>query len=273
MENLARKFLFCCCFILVTFACNLARAQEEEDQHGFSYDENSPRGPAHWGKLKPEWCTCSHGRMQSPIDLPDAKVQVDPSLGKLHRHYKPSNATLINRGHDIMLRWVDDAGYIRINGTLYQLKQCHWHSPTEHAINGKRYDLEAHLVHQSSDGKIAVIGILYKIGRPDPFLSMLEHYIEALADTLEEEEVVGFVDPNQIKFGSKGYYRYIGSLTTPACTEDVLWTIVDKVGTVSRHQVKLIRNAVHDGSKMNARPLQPINNRPILLYTLPVDED
>lgn len=71
----------------------------------------------------------------------------------------------------LQLKWEADAGFIRINGTLYQLKQCHWHSPSEHTVNDKSFDLEVHLVHQSPTGKIAVTGILYKFGEPDPFLT------------------------------------------------------------------------------------------------------
>ncbi|XP_027085668.1 alpha carbonic anhydrase 7-like [Coffea eugenioides] len=266
MEYLTRKALFCCFFVFTTFACNLARAEEVEDEKEFSYDERSHRGPAHWGEIRPEWSMCNHGSMQSPIDLLDARVQVVSSLGRLHRAYKPSNATLVNRGHDMMLRWVDDAGHIHINGTLYHLRQCHWHSPSEHSINGKRYDLEAHLVHEALNGKIAVIGIIYEIGRSDSFLSMMENKLKALADTRDLEKVVGVIDPKQIKLGSRKYYRYIGSLTTPPCTQNVVWTIVKKVRTVTRDQVKMIREAVHDESEANARPLQPLHNRPIRMY-------
>ena len=69
------------------------------------------------------------------------------------------------------MKWEGGAGYIQINDTQYVLQQCHWHSPSEHTINGRRFDLEVHMVHESSDGKIAVVGIMYKIGRPDSFLS------------------------------------------------------------------------------------------------------
>lgn len=75
----------------------------------------------------------------------------------------------------MQLKWLGDAGSIQINGTDYILKQCHWHSPSEHAINGQRYDLELHMVHASRDQNakinIAVVGMLYKLGEPDAFLS------------------------------------------------------------------------------------------------------
>ncbi|MBA0603671.1 hypothetical protein Gorai_003808, partial [Gossypium raimondii] len=144
------------------------------------------------------------------------------------------------------MRFDGEAGAIEINGTEYALQQCHWHSPSEHTINGRRFDLEAHLVHEGADGKIAVIGIMYKIGRPDPFLLSLEEDLTAITDTTEAERAVGVMNPRGIKFGSRKYYRYIGSLTAPPCTENVVWSFVQKVRTVTREQVRLLRVAVHD---------------------------
>ncbi|XP_073111244.1 alpha carbonic anhydrase 7-like [Elaeis guineensis] len=171
-----------------------------------------------------------------------------------------------------MLEWVEGGGWIRINGTEYQLKQCHWHSPSEHTIDGKRFDLEIHMVHESSDEKIAVVGIIYKTGRPDTFLSELMEHIKEVADTEEKETNVGIVDPRHVKIGSRKYYRYMGSLTTPPCTQGVVWTITKKVRTVSREQVRLLREAVHDSAENNARPIQPINQREIQFYTPRIHE-
>ncbi|KAK6163345.1 hypothetical protein DH2020_000209 [Rehmannia glutinosa] len=198
--------------------------------------------------------------MQSPIDLLNERVEIVSHLGRLKRDYEPSNSTLINRGHDMMLRWTNGAGHININGTIFQLRQCHWHTPSEHTINGRRFVMEAHLVHQSDDNRTAVIGIMYKIGRR--FVPLHE----AVAETRDVEKTVGIVDPRLIKFGSRKYYRYIGSLTVPPCTQNIVWTIVRKVRTVSREQVRLIRDAVHDESETNARPVQSINDRSINLF-------
>ncbi|KAF2307461.1 hypothetical protein GH714_028883 [Hevea brasiliensis] len=82
----------------------------------------------------------------------------------------------------------------------------------------------------------------------------------------KQERTMGMVDPREIKMGDKRYYRYLGSLTVPPCTERVIWTINKKIRTVSEDQVKALREAVHDYAERNARPVQPLNKREIKLY-------
>lgn len=273
MGKLAIQLLFLITFFLVLVSHILPiTSQEVEDEKEFDYNPNGEKGPAQWGRIHPEWGACSNGSMQSPIDLLNERVDIVSHLGRLNRSYKPGNATLRNRGHDMMLKWESGAGTIEINGTEYELNQCHWHSPSEHTINGKRLALEVHMVHESLDGKVAVVGILYKIGRPDSFLSSLTKQLQSVAGTYERDTVVGVVDPRNIKIGSRKYYRYFGSLTIPPCTENVQWTIVKKVRTATREQVRLLRVAVHDDSDTNARPQQPINSRSVKLFR-PEDKD
>ncbi|XP_023527587.1 alpha carbonic anhydrase 7-like [Cucurbita pepo subsp. pepo] len=245
-----------------------ATAQEVEDESEFNYIRGSKKGPTRWGEIKKEWAMCNNGDMQSPIDLSSKRVKVVKSLGQLKRKYKPSMAILKNRGHDITIKWEGDAGSIEINGTNYVLQQAHWHSLSEHTLNGRSYDLEVHLVHQSSnpDAKypIAVVGVFYKIGRPDAFLGKMSRKIKELGE--EKEKKAGRIDPRGIKMGGEKYYRYMGSLTVPPCTEGVIWNINKKVQTVSREQVSLLRSAVHDSAERNARPIQPHNGRHVDLY-------
>ncbi|KAJ4800954.1 Alpha carbonic anhydrase [Rhynchospora pubera] len=253
--------------ISLLFSIPLVSSQEVEDESEFSYVPGTENGPEHWGELNENWTMCGTGHQQSPIDLLNERVQVNPNLGRLIRSYRPANATMKNRGHDIELKWHEDAGTIQIDGYYYLLTQLHWHSPSEHTINGKRYEMEMHMVHQTSDGKkIAVIGFLYEYGHPDPFLAEMEPYIKEVGNLKDEEESVGIVDPRKIKLGSRKYYRYIGSLTTPPCTEGVTWTIVKKIRTVSREQLHLLKDAVHDEAHDNARPIQSIYDRMINMY-------
>ncbi|GAU36967.1 hypothetical protein TSUD_57450 [Trifolium subterraneum] len=243
-----------------------AMSQEVEDESEFNYDENSEKGPQHWGDIKPEWFMCKNGTMQSPIDLSNQTVQIVSNLGLLNISYHPSNATLKNRGHDIKLELIANSSYLQINGTQYVLKQLHWHSPSEHTIDGKRLDLELHLVHQTPSGKTAVIGVLYKIGLiPDPFLALLTKDLMAITNSTGAEREVGVVDPRIVNFRRTQYYRYMGSLTTPECTQNITWTVVKEVKSVRKEQIELLQVAVHDESNTNARPLQPLNNRLVQL--------
>uniref|UniRef100_M8BTC0 Uncharacterized protein n=1 Tax=Aegilops tauschii TaxID=37682 RepID=M8BTC0_AEGTA len=182
-------------------AIRAARAQQETDEEEeFSYSLDAENGPAHWGDIKEEWSACGKGNMQSPIDLASPRVSLVRGLGYLNHSYVPANATIVNRGHDIMLKFESDAGSVSIGGTPYFLRQLQWHSPTEHSVNGRRYDMELHMFHESAQGKAAVIGVFYEIGAHDAFLH--------------------------------------------------------KVRTVSRHQLELLREAVHDDMEKNARPRQ-----------------
>ncbi|XP_030926947.1 alpha carbonic anhydrase 7-like [Quercus lobata] len=263
------KLIFVASFVFFAILIKSTTAQEVEDEREFDYLQGSEKGPGHWGDLNKDWKACKNGNMQSPIDLSSKRVKVIPKLMDLKRNYKPCNATVKNRGHDISLKWEGDAGSIQINGTDYFLDQGHWHSPSEHSINGRRYDLELHMVHLARDpnvtNKIAVVGLFYKIGHHDDFLSKLMRNILSMTDKKDERNM-GVIDPREIKMGGKKYYKYMGSLTVPPCTEGVIWTINKKIRTVSREQVKSLRVAVHDYAEKNARPVQQLNNREIQLY-------
>jgi carbonic anhydrase len=192
--------------------------------------------------------------------------------------------------HRLQLRFDGDAGSLVINGTEYLLHQLHWHSPSEH-VNGRRYDMEMHLVHRRADGKAAVIAVLYQVGRPDGLLRKLEPSLELIANQSDvREQTVGIVDPKAAHGWARVYYRYMGSLTTPPCTEGVVWTILKRVRsltsfcvliriifiicyiigpgfdlqvrTVSKHQLELLREAVHDVS-LAPHPCFPHTRSPL----------
>ncbi|KAE8098733.1 hypothetical protein FH972_016774 [Carpinus fangiana] len=173
MANPTAIFVFLISLILLSH--NFSTALDSGDNETqFNYIEGSDIGPEDWGTLNPpKWIACGNGTMQSPIDI--QQVQNSSTLEELEMDYESANATLVNSGHDIAVVWTQDAGKITINGTDYKLLKCHWHSPSEHTFNGTSYDLEIHVVHKSSSGKFAVVGILYKNGSSDdPFLSKVK---------------------------------------------------------------------------------------------------
>ncbi|VVB12252.1 unnamed protein product, partial [Arabis nemorensis] len=214
----------------------------KSDETPFTYEQSIEKGPEGWGKINPHWRICNTGKFQSPIDLTNERVSLIHD-GAWRRQYKPALASVINRGHDVMVSWKGDAGKITVRRTDFKLVQCHWHSPSEHTINGTRYDVELHMVHQSASGRLAVIGVLYKLGKPDEFLKKLLNGIKAVG---KKEINLGTVNPQDIKFQTRKFYRYIGSLTVPPCTEGVIWTVVKRVNTISAEQIAALRDAVQD---------------------------
>ncbi|XP_057425752.1 alpha carbonic anhydrase 7-like [Lotus japonicus] len=257
-------------------------AQEVGNEREFNYIKGSEKGPSNLGKLKKEWETCKTGRMQSPTDLSSHRVRVVPKLGELKKFYKPQNATVKNRGHDIEMKWEAEVGSITLcvhdnspdhrspysppSSTLLQVLA----TMNELQKMQLRYELELHMVHEgpkvNGKSKIAVVGLLYKIGRPDPILNKLSKYIKSMGNDDEAERSIGVMDPSKIKLGGKKYYSYIGSLTVPPCTKGVIWTINKRIRSVTKAQIKLLREAVHDHAKRNARPVQSLNRRGIQLY-------
>uniref|UniRef100_A0A0D9WS19 Carbonic anhydrase n=1 Tax=Leersia perrieri TaxID=77586 RepID=A0A0D9WS19_9ORYZ len=251
-----------------------ARAQQEtDDEMEFSYRRGDDDGPERWGQIRRDWATCSYGRRQSPIHLSSAGDYSHRRRipGRIVRSYRPAAAALVNRGHDIMVRFEGEAGGVVVDGVAYRLRQMHWHSPSEHAVDGRRYDLELHMLHQSeTNGRYAVVAQLFEVGRHhrDATLDTLEPYIRRVAKKRKghEVEIEDEVDPRWPVGGSGVYYRYKGSFTTPPCTEGITWAVARNVRRVSREQVELLREAVHDGARRNARPLQEANGRAVGVY-------
>ncbi|GMY14829.1 alpha carbonic anhydrase 7-like isoform X2 [Fagus crenata] len=257
--------IFSCWFLLFLLSWQPLPITAQPDPD-FDYIEGSPKGPQHWGELKPDWAACKDGRMQSPIDILNEKVKVNPNPGEIRLNYKPSNANVKNTGEVLEVEWVGDAGSIQVDGSDYSIRQCHWHSPAEHLIDGKRHDLELHMVHVDTSNKISVVHAqFYQIGEPDSFLSKFTEEIKSLVRK-KEERAKGVIDPTETNMDIVNYYKYLGSLTTPPCTEGVTWIVNQKINTASSEQVQLLHEANFDYARNNARPVQPLNDREIFLY-------
>ncbi|XVE95889.1 hypothetical protein REPUB_Repub02eG0174100 [Reevesia pubescens] len=263
--KMAFAFLFFASLLssCTSFRPNSNPSQTDQEEDEFNYDEGSGKGPSRWGSLKKEWQTCGLGTSQSPIDIPVGSTQLSPALGDLQRSYASRPAVLKNRGHDIAVLWNGDAGKINIDGTDYKVIQCHWHSPSEHTFDGIRHDLEIHIVHQDAQNQVAVVSMVFQIGQVDPFLSSLLSSIRSLGGG---ELDVGNVNPVDIGFVGRNYYRYTGSLTTPPCTEGVVWTVFQQVKTASTEQIQALKDAIPEENKNNSRPTQSLGGRSVLFY-------
>lgn len=238
---------------------------------GVKFTYSGTLGPEKWGSLSPTFYPCSSGKAQSPIDIKKNGTVHDTKLKALLRDYKPANATLVNNGYNVGVHYDGDCGMLNIANKNYRLKQMHWHSPSEHWIDGVQYPLELHLVHLAEDGAPAVVGILYDYGNADPFIAKIHKGLDKLTEETKTgvkhgNVSLGKLDDKLLRKKIQKYYRYVGSLTTPPCTENVMWNILAKVRTVSKEQVEALKVPLDKEDKKNCRPLQSLNGRKIELY-------
>lgn len=209
--------------------------------------------PEHWADLSSEYATCKAGNQQSPVNIMGTqRVELTP----IEFNYKDTPFKVINNGHTIELDYQPGSS-IKIAGKRYELRQFHFHAPSEHMIDGKVYPMEAHLVHKSQDGKLAVVGVFMKEGRPNEFIETLWTHIPKQ----KGEKIVHGVSINASALppADKSYYHYSGSLTTPPCSEGVNWNVLKTPIEVSSEQIEKFKS-VYSG---NARPVQPLNRRVI----------
>jgi carbonic anhydrase len=145
-----------------------------------------------------------------------------------------------------------------VDGIQFNLKQFHFHSPSENHISGKSYPLEAHLVHADKDGNLAVVAVVFNEGKANATVAAAW---SRMSKAEGKSELPTKVSAAGLLPKSHDYYRYNGSLTTPPCTEGVRWIVMKKPMTVSQEQLNAFQTTV---GFANNRPIQPANARPVL---------
>lgn len=234
--------------LIAGFGSGTSLASEAKSHWTYTGEE----GPQHWGDLSAEYATCGTGHMQSPIDLADAEAT---GSIKLATDYKPVPLVVLNNGHTVQFN-TEGGGTLSEAGVTYDLLQVHFHAPSEHVVNGKHAPLEAHFVHRSKDGALSVIGVFIVEGKANPALAALIKYLPTKVTPATPIEGVT-IDPNDLLPASMAMYRYMGSLTTPPCSEGVNWHVLSTDITASKEQIEALSAVLH----MNARPVQPLNER------------
>ena len=220
----------------------------------WSYDGEG--GPAAWGQLKPEFNVCAIGKRQSPINIEEPATLRGPAE-PIQFEYAPSSASVVNNGHTIQVDMGGDNS-ITVRGTNYRLLQFHFHHPSEERVNHRSFAMVAHLVHRSTEGKLAVVAVLLEPGPASPLINKVWTYMP-----LDAGDRVGMppdiLDMRELLPKDQRYYQFIGSLTTPPCTEGVLWMVLKQPVAISREQLRLFGQLFPN----NARPVQPVNGRAI----------
>jgi carbonic anhydrase len=188
-------------------------------------------GPAFWANLSPDWATCGNGEIQSPIDFGWLTL-LTRKIHRLPARYGETSGDIFNNGHTIEVETEGD-NVLTLNGVEYDLQQFHFHTPSEHRFLGSGFDMEMHLVHKSAAGATAVVGVFLKRAPTSGALAVVFENLPAVDAPLNTKTPLPPFDLRTFLPASKANYRYVGSLTTPPCTEGVHWLVLQEAQTVS----------------------------------------
>lgn len=231
-------------------ASTLAAGQSPGRDIDWAY--NGAAGPEAWGQLKPAYRQCMLGKRQSPIDIREGlPVHLDP----IQFDYRPTRFRVIDTGHTVQVN-LDLGNSITVMGQRYELVALHFHRPSEERVNGRAYPMSVHLLHKSPSGQHAVVAVLLDQGEPHPLIQQVWNNLPL--EKHQELAAQVSMDPSQVLPAQRHlYYTYMGSLTSPPCTENVLWMVMKEPVTVSTEQIGIF----HRLYPMNARPVQPTAGR------------
>lgn len=216
-----------------------------------AWDYGTEHGPESWADIDPAFATCRTGARQSPIDIPEATA-AEPV--ELSFDYGPGPATVVNLGHTLQAN-VAPGNTLTFGGTQYALLQFHFHTPSENRIGGAQFPMEAHLVHRSAAGALAVVAVMIDKGAAG--------VIDGLPLPGEEGDQAATdapLDPADLVPTESGFYAFAGSLTTPPCSEGVQWIVMREGATADEATIAHIAGLLGPTN----RPVNPLNGRAVL---------
>lgn len=228
----------------------------------WSYSDST--GPEHWANLCSDYELASNGRKQSPVNIVREEC-TSQYIAPINYSYTTSHIHLFNNGHTIQANLDNGQNYISVGDRRYNLQQFHFHTQSEHTLNGEHAPIEMHLVHRDDFGGLAVVGVLINEGEENKTL-------EELWENLPQKHEIGYYTKKKIEISelipeNQSSFRYTGSLTTPPCTEDVEWAVMAEALEMSKDQIYAF-TGLFDGAEFpegNRRPVQPLNSRSIIL--------
>lgn len=246
-----------------------SKARAEDLPWGYGQDN----GPKTWSRLSETYQACDTGATQSPIDLPTDDIafsDVAPpeftqqQLTAPVFDYQAMPLNILNTGRTIQVN-ADGNSIMRLDGDRFTLQQFHVHHPSEHRLDGDRFPLELHFVHKNDQGNLAVVAVLLKEGAPNKTLDTIWKGMPQPSSAARgTSKVIGSnkarVDPMTLLPSDRTLFRYVGSLTTPPCSEQVQWLVFRQPMELSQQQIKTFEHIF----PLNARPIQPIHRRTLL---------
>ena len=211
-------------------------------------------GPQAWGELKPEFALCAKGQRQSPIDL-QGGLSVD--LEPVRFHYQASRFAVVDNGRTVQVKMAA-GNAIELGGGRYELQYFTFHRPGEGRIDGREFEMSLHLVHRNEQGRLAVVALLLDRGPPHPAVQQVLNNLPL--ERYEEVQARVTLDPAGLLPADRRYYTYLGSLSTPPCSEGVQWVVMRYPVTLAPEQIELFARLY----PMNARPVQAVAGRRIM---------
>jgi carbonic anhydrase len=211
-------------------------------------------GPANWARLSPEFADCD-GENQSPINLTGF---VEADLRPIDFAYQPGGSRVLNNGHTVQVDYAEGSSIV-VDDIRFDLKQFHFHAPSENLIEGKSFPMEAHFVHADTDGNLAVVSVMFIEGKANDTLAQTWAHMPVHAG--DKHALPTPVAADGLLPSNRDYYRFNGSLTTPPCSEGVRWLVMKEQVSVSKQQIQEFSKVMHHP---NNRPVQPKNARSVL---------
>jgi carbonic anhydrase len=256
-KNLMNARRFCRVFLLILTlsVVDLLVVSAAQEAHTPHWTYEGKEGPKEWGNLDSSYAACSVGKTQSPIDIKGAR-QAD--LPVLNFSYHAIPLGIIDNGHTIQVNYAPGST-VTVGEKHYTLQQFHFHHPSEEHVNGKDFPLVAHLVHSDAEGHLAVIAVLFELGKANPLIDTLWKNIPAVKEKPHDIPSIS-IQAQDLLPNERSYFTYAGSLTTPPCSEGVSWYVLSSHSTISPQQLAAFAKIY----PMNARPIQPTNGREIL---------
>ena len=198
--------------------------------YGAEWSYQGETGPGLWGQLNPHYSACTSGTLQSPIHIRRARIT---NLTELVFDDRSGPVTIENTGYTAKVKAPRDS-YLTVGTDKYALQQFHFHVPSEASIEGRRYAAGVHLVHANEKGALAVVGVLFEEGAANELIESLWAALPLDARTQTQGRVP--VDPARLLPAIRDYFTYVGSLTTPPCSEGLRWFVTDQPLSISISQ-------------------------------------
>ena len=225
---------------------------------GWAYSGDN--GPQNWARLRADYGLCATGKRQAPIAIQTSAALIGPAAA-IGFHYAPTGASVYNDGRTVRVSLAPSANAdntMEVRGSSYRLTEINFHAPSEIQIDGQRFPLSAHLIHKNAAGQVAILVVLLENGERNALIDKVWTYLPL--DTADRVEMPDrLLNVNELLPADQRYFQFMGSLSTPPCTEGVLWLVIAQPLTLSPAQFRVFSQLF----PQSARPLQALNGRPV----------